>query len=275
MYLHFMKISLSVWRCIAPFVLLLILGGCLAYPEKSGDAGIGSLSAVNPAGDEIVSAYTVAQGTRLIRTSTPSGVTLGEIVFPGRCEALLARPGEWLIFVTTLESFRFGGNLRSRLLRWDGRQPPREFLLNDITLNRATLAVKEGLEHTLQPQLSPYGDEILFLRLHDPPAFDPYLEVVLYHLGSQDVHSVVKVPGLHAIAEYRDNGERIAWGDGRAAPKIVDPWDPQGENLANEKVAVSSNPDVQAQRVLLLRKWRAMGLITAQEYARQIRAGQE
>lgn len=265
-----MKISHSIWRWLSPIAFLLILAGCLAHPEQSALPDASPLSVMNPGGDEVLTAFAVDSGTRLVRSSPTSGAVFGEIVFPGRCEALLARPGEWLIFVTTLETFSFGGNLRSRLLRWDGLQPPREFPLNDTTLDRATLLDKERLAGTLQPHLSPYGDEILLLRLHDPPAFDPYLEIVLYHLDSQQVHSVAKVPGLYAVAEYRAHGDLVAWSDGRAPLKIVDPWS-QEEFLSYNWPKITAK----SEKILLLRKWRAMGLITAPEYAVKIREGQE
>lgn len=180
--------------------------------------------AFNPDGSELVASFVTADGSRLRRFATSTGEVLGEISFPGRCEALLSREGEWLAFVTTLESFRFGGNMRSRLLRWDGVQAPVESSLNDTTLDRSTLADKNALLTTLQPQLSPHGDEILFLRLHDPPAFDPYIEVVLRHLDTGSDRLIAKLPQLRGAATYLDSGELVAYGDGIKLVRIVDPW---------------------------------------------------
>ena len=180
--------------------------------------------AFNPNGTELAAAFVAAAGSRLLRFSTSSGETLGEITFSGRCEALLSREGEWLAFATTLEYFRFGGNMRSRLLRWDGVQAPIESSLNDTTLDRSTLADKNALLTTLRPQLSPHGDEILFLRLHDPPAFDPYIEIVLRHLETGSDRLIVKLPQRRGAATYLDGGELVAYGDGINLVKIVDPW---------------------------------------------------
>lgn len=192
--------------------------------EKQLSAEIPSALAFNPDGTELAAAFAAADGGRLRRYAPGSGEVLAEIAFPGRCEALLSREGEWLAFLTTLQSFRFGGNLRSRLLRWDGVNPPGESLLNDMTLDRSTLAERGSLLSTLRPQLSPYGDEILFLRLHDPPAFDPYLAVVLHHIETGSDRLVVKLPQLRGAATYLGGGELIAYGDGIDLVKIVDPW---------------------------------------------------
>lgn len=179
--------------------------------------------AFNPQGTELTAAFSFADGSHLRRFDTINGELLSEISFPGHCEALLSRSGEWLAFVTTLESFRFGGNLDSRLLRWDGVQAPSESLLNDTTLDLSTLGAAGRLMATLRPQLSPHGDEILFLRLHDPPALEPYIEVVLRHLEAGSDRLVAKLSQLNGAATYLDGGELVAYGDGKLV-KIVDPW---------------------------------------------------
>jgi hypothetical protein len=285
--------------------------------------------AFNPGGTELAAAFLTADSSRLQRIATNSGEVLGGISFPGRCEALLNRQGEWLAFVTTIQSFRFGGNLRSRLLRWDGVQASVEELLNDVTLDRSTLADKEALLATLRPQLSPYGDEILFLRLHDPPAFDPYIAVVLRHLATANERLVAKLPKLSGSAIYLDDGELVAYSDGLMV-RVVDPWSdkeqqrlsspgqqlaasPSGEILwvdnallqrdgqiltnfapsaqpvtflADGRVllrdnkrllllkglsaALSETPAPASERLLLLRKWRAEGLIEVREYTERV-----
>ena len=285
--------------------------------------------AFKPGGAELAAAFPTADGSRLQRFATSDGEILGKISFPGRCEALLSRQGEWLAFVTTLQSFRFGGNLSSRLLRWDGAQAPVEELLNDVTLDRSTLADKEALLATLRPQLSPYGDEILFLRLHDPPAFDPYAAVVLRHLDTGSERLIAKLPKLRGAAIYLDGGELVAYGDGTML-RIVEPWSDKeqqklsrpgqqfaapssgdmlwmdtdllrrdgqivtsfalsahpvsflsnGRLLLRDKgrlfllsglpVAASEAPAPVGGRLLLLRKWRAEGLIDVREYSERV-----
>ena len=223
-------------------------GGLFLHPlgtdvEKNLSADHPVALVFNPNGTELAAAFVAADGTRLRRFSTSTGEVLREITFPGRCEALLSREGEWLVFVTTLESFRFGGNLRSRLLRWDGVEAPDEFPLNDTTLNRSTLADKNTLLSTLRPQLSPHGDEILFLRLHDPPAFDPYLAVVLRHLETGSDRLIVKLPQLTGAATYLDGGELVAYGDGINLVRIVDPWrEKESQRLARPGQQLAAPP---------------------------------
>jgi hypothetical protein len=180
--------------------------------------------AFNPNGTELAAAFSTADGSRLRRYATSNGELLAEIAFSGRCEALLSREGEWLAFVTTRESFRFGGNLRSRLLRWDGVHTPSESLLNDTTLYRPTLATEEVFRSTLRPQLSPHGDEILYMRLYNPPAFASYIAVVLHHIDTKRDHLVAKLPQMSGSATYLDGGEVVAYSDGINLVKLVDPW---------------------------------------------------
>lgn len=213
--------------------------------------------AFNPNGTELAAAFIAADGSRLRRYATSSGELLAEIAFPGRCEALLSREGEWLAFVTTRESFRFGGNMRSRLLRWDGVQAPVESSLNDATLDRSTLADKNALLTTLRPQLSPHDDEILFLRLHDPPAFDPYIEVVLRHLETGSDRLIAKLPQLRGAATYLDGGELIAYGDGVNLVRIVDPWrEKESQRLARPgyRLAAPSSGELLWVDATLLRR---------------------
>lgn len=199
--------------------------------------------AFNPSGTELAAAFVASDGGLLRRFATSSGEVLAEISFAGRCEALLSREGEWLVFVTSLESFHFGSNLRSRLLRWDGVQVPVESLLNDSTLDRSTLAAEGKLLATLRPQLSPHGDEILFLRLHDPPAFDPYLAVVLRHLETGSDRLIVKLPQLTGAATYLDGGELVAYGDGINLVRIVDPWrEKESQRLARPGQQLAAPP---------------------------------
>lgn len=221
----------------------LLLRPLTGNSEQKLSADLPVALAFNPDGSELAAAFVTADGSRLRRFATSNGEVLAEISFPGRCEALLSREGEWLAFVTILESFRFGGNLRSRLLRWDGVQTPVESSLNDATLDRSTLADKNVLLTTLRPQLSPHGDEILFLRLHDPPAFDPYLAVVLYHLETGSAHLVTKLPNLIGAATYLDGGELVAYGDGINLVKIVDPWrEKEDQRLARSGHELAASP---------------------------------
>ena len=192
--------------------------------EKKLSVDLPVTLAFNPSGTELAAAFVTADGSRLRRYATSNSEILAEISFPGRCDVLLNREGEWLAFVTTMEIFRFGGNLSSRLLRWDGEHAPAESLLNNMTLYHPILAEKGDLSATLRPQLSPHGDEILFLRLHDPPAFAPYLAVVLRHLETGSERLVAKLPQLSGAAMYLDGGELVAYGDGIDLVRIFDPW---------------------------------------------------
>lgn len=299
--------------------------------EQGGEAKITSeipvALAFNSQGSELVAAFVSVGGSRLQRYAIRDGQVLAEISFPGRCEALLSREGEWLVFVSHLEMFRFGGNMRSHLLRWDGMQIVKDVPLHETHLDRSTLAGQSRLLATIQPQLSPHGDEILFLRLQDPPAFDPYVAVVLRHLETGAERIVAKLPKIRGTATYLEGGDLVLYGDGAGLTTVVEPWQekvvahypgpgsilaaPVSGDLAwmddsllrrngqllfralreiqsvfflsgqrlllrendrlwlfnglQDESSLTSPPD--SERILLLRKWRAEGLIEPQEFA--------
>lgn len=175
-------------------------------------------------GDQLAAAFALADGSgALVRFATSDGTRRGELALPGRCEAILTQGRDWLIFVTTLKPFRFGANLHSRMLRWNGVDPPVEEELNDATLDPATLAAGPALLTTLRPRLSPFNDEILFWRLHDPPAFAPNLRLIRRHLASANELALVTLPGLNATAAYLDGGAQIVYGDGVERMHLLDP----------------------------------------------------
>lgn len=171
----------------------------------------------------LVIALADGETTRLLLVQP--GAESREIGLPGRPVALArAADGTLLAVTTALRRYSFGANLTSRLFRWDGTLPPVERVLDDVSLKPQTVSQwGERLYAQLQPSVAPLGDEIVYARLHDPPAFPPYLELVQRHLGGGPVRELATLPLGGGGALWFDD-ERLLLGDGRGGTRIFDPW---------------------------------------------------
>ncbi len=117
--------------------------------------------------------------------------------------------------------FSFGVNLRTYLVRWQRDAGAGETLLADVTVD-PSLPTFVGDAFPAGPILlvSPYGDEIVYTRIHDPPAFSPEYRVLVRHLvsGRERLLSRHALSG-GAVALYPD-GESILLSDGRKVSRI-------------------------------------------------------
>jgi len=179
-----------------------------------------------------------ADGKRLAATyATPTGSQLrlfipgtigprAETPLPGRVTALFCLDdGSVLAVASVLQSYSFGGNFTTSLLRWDGVQAPTATVINDVSVKPLTLKHHETTLCTLvQPQLAPLQDELLFTRLHDPPALAPYLKLVQVHLGSNRSRVADDLPLTSSGGRYLAAGERLVVADGRGNSHLLDPW---------------------------------------------------
>jgi hypothetical protein len=152
------------------------------------------------------------------------GESRGEAVVEGRISGLLFLPdGDILAAAVIMKVFSFGGDHRTVFYRWDGRGEPVGATVHSSTAKPLTLAVRgDALFRTVHLALSPYGDEILYTRFHDPPAFGPYLKVVLRHLSAGAEREVASVTLDSGGALFAD--ETVFYGDGSGRTRRVDPW---------------------------------------------------
>ena len=251
--------------CFLAFPLL--FAGCLsagAPPALTGDAQEHSLR--RPDGALVAQVRTEGQNS-LVRLSTRAGQAVAALKLPGEFAGQAWHPsGELLIVTTTLKHYSFGANYQVRLHRWDGKSEPESRNLGDTTLKPLTLARWKTKLHALpKPALSPQGDVLVFLRLHDPPAFDPYLKVTLLHLDTPGelVLGSQAMPG--AAPGFSADGEVVSWQAGGGQAVQVQPW------LGGEV-----NPGAEAQEtvsidpVLLdLRRLLVQGLLSPEDYRQQ------
>ncbi len=132
----------------------------------------------NHDGSILASTFKVAAyETRLVLYSQ-SGVTLNEFSLPVALSQITwSARGDLLVTGFLLKTFTFGGNLRQLLYQIDSGKV-QEIVLSDSTLRPSIVRQLEPVLKSFLPVVfSPYGDELVFLNLHDPPEFPPYLEL--------------------------------------------------------------------------------------------------
>lgn len=140
-----------------------------------------------------------ADGRILKETSLP--VVLSQLVW--------SRRGDLLAAGFALKIYTFGGNLRQLLYTVD-LDSVEEILLSDSTLRPALARQVKPLLHNLLPvAFSPQGDELVFLRLHDPPEFSAYFQMLYRNWQVDSARELDKFP-LQAMAlDWNLNGDSI------------------------------------------------------------------
>ena len=165
------------------------------------------------------------------------GEAKAETRIQGRVTALAWSAGPNLLaFSIRQEAFRFGTRLTEVLFRWNGKAAPTETVLCDTTMLPATAAKWAAtFPHTLTFALSPLQDEILYSRLHNPPAYDPRLKVMLHHLDSGQERLITEASMGSGGGVFSGQGDRVLVGDGLATSRLLDPW--EGKELYTLPVA--------------------------------------
>lgn len=171
------------------------------------------------------------KGSCALRLYTVKGEPRGGCSIPGRiCGLHWRRDGTLLALAVEMEPMRFGIRMAQVLHEWDGKGLPTASVLNEnIMMPRVAQRVELMLPRLLGFELSPLEDEILYHRLYTPPALEPRLRLMLYHLGSGHTRVLATV-GLAAHgARFSEAGDRILYGDGEVASHQVDPWGGRAE----------------------------------------------
>ncbi len=183
-----------------------------------------SALAWSPDGTRLAAGFAKGDETRI--KLYDNGRAGEETLLKGEVEGLFwPRQGEVLAVAHRLRRYSFGANFAGVLFRWDGRARPAEERLFDITLRPRTLALLGGkLGDVMRPELSPYGDELLYGRLHDPPVFTPYVQVVLHHLSTGAEHEVKTISLASGGTRYLAQGDELLLADGSSETYRLDPW---------------------------------------------------
>ncbi|HEY5512987.1 MAG TPA: hypothetical protein VIK40_05010 [Geomonas sp.] len=221
--------------------------GTLKVIDPSGGPGLSIAPApatalcFSPGGERLAAAFATTDQS-LLRLFDLQGKVLAELAIPGRVTSIAWRSeNELLATVLVLKKYSFGTELTARLYRWNGAAPPVVTTLSDVTVRPHVARLpEETLFGSLSLAVSPYGDEIAYSTLKDPPLFTPYLRIAVRHLESGAERDVAKIATGSGGPLYAPDGESLLVGDSQALSrrmslpdgKELDAWPVPGDHLA-------------------------------------------
>jgi hypothetical protein len=218
----------------APFALsrsgaiVTVAEGTLQFVDPAGGPGRSiapapaSQLSFSPSGERLAAAFSTADRS-LLQLFDLQGKILAEAIIPGRVTSVLWR-SERELLATALEikKFSFGSELISLLYRWDTVAPPVATRLGDVTVRPRVANLPEAdLTRSLNLALSPYGDEIVYSSLTDPPLFTPYLRIALRHLESGAEREVAKTGIGSGSPLYAPDSQSLVVGDTHSLTRQV------------------------------------------------------
>jgi hypothetical protein len=220
-------------------------------------------------GQQLAAAFFTAEQNRgqlVIFTATGQRVDAWEL--PGRIVALAWSSRDDLLAAGyRLQTYSFGANLAQWLIHVKAAQMEK-ISLGDMTIKPATASQwASTLPELLSVAFSPDGDELVQLRLHDPPQFPPYLRLI---------HRNWQVPGERRLKDLPVQPILIDW-TASAEAVVLQPSGQPAQRLELWPVAPVAGggaPDPAApphdDLRWTLRKWRFAGLITPEEFQEEL-----
>ena len=222
-----------------------VSGKALVLTDASGGRKIAKAKATalsfSPSGAKLAAAVPGEKQTTL-RLFDDKGSALAETTIPDRVTSLAWRSeGELLATALTIQRFSFGSLLTSRMYSWDGATAPVATTLGDVTVRPALGKVpEEELFKTLNLAVSPYGDEIAYSTLKDPPLFQPFLRIAIRHLETGAEREVAQTDLGSGAPIYAPDGESLLVGDAHRMTrrltlpdaKEINAWPSPGNNSA-------------------------------------------
>jgi len=184
----------------------------------------------SPAGDRLAAALPTENGT-MLRLFDLEGNVIGETAIPERVTSIAWRSEQQVLAASlSIKKFTFGSELTSRLYQWDGLTPPAAVTLSDVTVRPPVGKLPpEQLFNSLSIAVSPYGDEIAYSQLKDPPLFTPYLRIAIRHLETGAEREVGKTSVGSGGILYTPDGESLLVGDAQSLTRKLSL--PEGKEL--------------------------------------------
>jgi hypothetical protein len=181
-----------------------------------------SLFSFSPNGKMLLVALPTATGSNL-RILTLDGKLLTEATMPERVTAAAWRGNQHVDAVGLhIKRFSFGTLLTSVFYDWDNSGTPVPTTLSSVTIRPQLAKLPDALLlNSLNMSVSPYGDEIAYSVLKDPPLFTPYQAVITRHIDSGSEHEVTKVSIGSGGPIYAPDGDSLLVGDSGAVTRRV------------------------------------------------------
>lgn len=154
----------------------------------------------------------------------------GEQLFTAQLPARVSRlqwPDSGLLTagVLVVKKYTFGSHIQGLLIQWEKGWQRNNILLYETTITPATTSqLADQLYRTFDFDLSPLGDEVLYTRLHAPPAFSASRYLVLLNLQTKLEQQVIKLPLLAGAGRLIADGETAIINDGQGQIFRRDLW---------------------------------------------------
>jgi hypothetical protein len=221
--------------------------GVLLLADPAG--GPGRVLAPAPATDlsfspdgKLLAASFATPTQSLLQLFDLQGNSVAQALVPGRVTSLAWRSEKELLAASlAIKRFSFGSELASYLNHWDLVAAPAVTPLGSVTI-RPTLAKLPDatLYKSLGMTLSPYGDEIAYSAIKDPPLFTSYQRIAVRNLDSGAEREVAEVGIGSGAPCYTPDGASLLVGSERSLTrrlalfdgKEIDGWPSPGDRLA-------------------------------------------
>lgn len=254
--------------CLLLVALLFLATGCA--PHASYVSGEPLVQAWSPDGGRLATGFAHGTDESRLEVTDRNGQVLNHRALPGQILAIAwSSRGDLLVAGYRLQSYSFGANLTQWLFRsHDGVE---EILpLGDVTIETATVkAYADDLPRLLTVAFSPSGDELVYARLHDPPQFSPYLQLLYRNWQVADSRKLLDLPVEPVAVTWSERGDAITCRFETGPPRAYNLWPAP----AGTRADVPKGEALPEEKHWALRKWRFEGLITPEEFNRAVSAG--
>ncbi|GAM07741.1 hypothetical protein OR1_00009 [Geobacter sp. OR-1] len=167
-----------------------------------------------------------------VRIFDMRGAVIKESIIPGHISSVAWRfDGDLIAASLTLERFKFGTHLQSKLYRWNMKTAPGVTTLSEVTIMPGRVKAHDKIYFdSFSFALSPLGDEIAFTKQVDPPNFPSYLKIIVRNLesGAENEAPGVKLDPGGVI--FSSDNEHLLYGDGAGTIRRFAPW--TGDDVA-------------------------------------------
>lgn len=155
-----------------------------------------------------------------------SGAPVYDLHLPGRVARLQwPASGRLTAGLLSTQAYSFGTHVKAHLLTWDGRWKISRKLLYETTLTPSTAQLfGPRLFRSLDFDLSPLEDEVLYTRIYAPPAFAASRQLLLKNLQTGRERVVSALPLLKGSARLAVDGESMLIDEGLGVVRMEDMW---------------------------------------------------
>lgn len=169
----------------------------------------------SPTGALLAAAFPMQQSNR-VKVFDSQGLLVAEREIPGRISGIFWRsPQELYVITAELTSYRFGISYRLNLYCWQIGTDATVTILHETTI-MPSFQEKYGtelLQGIIRPVLSPLGDELLYSKLMNPPAFSPYRKLIVRNLLRSTEQEIASVGLAAAGAMFSYDSEDVIYSD--------------------------------------------------------------